>query len=62
LFKEREVGDDLKYSNTSPIGLQITSHTRVPKLKQMVPIDVAEQAGYEVDKHVALWRYQFLRI
>lgn len=52
IVQGKEVGDEFKVFKHSPIGLQITSHTRVPKLKQMVPIDVAEQSGYEVDKHV----------
>ncbi|MBD3350242.1 MAG: phosphoenolpyruvate synthase, partial [Candidatus Lokiarchaeota archaeon] len=52
IVQGKEVGDEYKVFKHSKLGLQITSRTMIPKHKQLVTIDVAEQAGYEIDKHV----------
>jgi pyruvate,water dikinase len=52
IVQGKEVGDEWKVFKHSPLGIQITSRTRVLKNAQYVTIEAAEEAGYEVDKHV----------
>lgn len=52
IVQGKEVGDEWKVFKHSPLGLQITSRVRVPKRVQLVPIEEAEEAGYEIDQHV----------
>ncbi|MHA1620318.1 MAG: phosphoenolpyruvate synthase [Promethearchaeota archaeon] len=52
IVQGKEVGDEWKVFKHSPLGLQITSRTRVPKRIQLVTIEAAEEMGYEVNQNV----------
>jgi len=52
IVQGKEVGDEYKVFKHSKLGLQITSKTRVAKHYQLVPVQVAEEEGYEVNQHV----------
>ncbi|MHA1731041.1 MAG: phosphoenolpyruvate synthase [Promethearchaeota archaeon] len=52
IVQGKEVGDEWKVFKHSPLGLQILSRTRVYKRVQLVTIDTAESAGYEIDQHI----------
>ncbi len=52
IVQGKEVGDEWKVFKHSPLGLQITSRTRVPKRIQLVTIEAAEEMGYDVNQNV----------